>query len=115
MIASYTLLSEKPVQFGIAINRFADNSSVTTLSLSFPANSLGPHVWTPDGKAIAQLVTVDGVSNIWICPLDGNAPAQLTKFKSGHIFTFDWSRDGKQLAIARGNQSQDVVLLRDFR
>jgi len=39
----------------------------------------------------------------------------LTDFKSDQIFSFEWSRDGKQLALTRGTESSDVVLIRDFR
>ena len=30
------------------------------------------------------------------------------------VFYFDWSKDGKRLAIARGNVNQDVVLISDL-
>jgi len=31
------------------------------------------------------------------------------------IFDFAWSPDGKQLALTRGSQSSDVILISDFR
>ena len=71
--------------------------------------------WTPDGRAVAYVDTRDGVSNIWAQPVDGNAPRQLTHFKSHLIASFEWSRDGKQLALARGTEASDVVLIRNFR
>jgi serine/threonine protein kinase len=69
--------------------------------------------WTPDGQAIAYLKTTGGVSNIWSQPLDGGPPKQLTDFKSDSMFSFGWSRDGKQLVYARGAVTSDVVLIRD--
>jgi hypothetical protein len=36
---------------------------------------------------------------------------RLTDFRSGHIATFDWSRDGSQLAWITRNQVSDVVLI----
>jgi len=48
-------------------------------------------------------------------PLDGGPPRQVTDFKSDRIFGFEWSRDGKQLALARGTESSDVVLISGFR
>jgi hypothetical protein len=42
-------------------------------------------------------------------------PRQITYFKSDSIGVFDWSRDGKQLALWRGTQNQNVVLIRDFK
>lgn len=71
--------------------------------------------WTPDGRAISYRVTKGGVSNIWAQPVDGGAPKQLTDFTSEFIFTWDWSRDGKQLALSRGNMTSDVVLISDSR
>jgi Tol biopolymer transport system component len=71
--------------------------------------------WTPDGAGLAFVVTRGGVSNIWVQLLSGGAPAQLTGFKTGRIFNFAWSRDGKQLALAHGWASSDVALIRNFR
>ncbi len=71
--------------------------------------------WTADGRAITYILNRGGVSNSWSQPLDGGAPKQLTDFKTDRIFAFDWSRDGKQLLLARGNITNDVVLIRDFR
>jgi hypothetical protein len=36
----------------------------------------------------------------------------VTDFTAGQIFNFAWSRDGRQIAVARGSQSNDVVLIR---
>jgi eukaryotic-like serine/threonine-protein kinase len=69
--------------------------------------------FTPDGKSLAYEVDDHGVSNLWTMPLDGGQPKQLTDFKSNHIFDFAWSRDGKSLALSRGQISRDVVLLTD--
>jgi serine/threonine protein kinase/Tol biopolymer transport system component len=68
--------------------------------------------WTPDGLALAYLDVRKGVSNIWIQPLDGGPPKQLTHFgESDGVVSFAWSRDGKQLAMARGTPVSDVVLI----
>jgi serine/threonine protein kinase/Tol biopolymer transport system component len=71
--------------------------------------------WTPDGSAIAYIDNRGGAGNIWALPVGGGAPKQLTDFKSDSVFWFDWSRDGKQLAVARGSQISDVVLISNFR
>ncbi len=71
--------------------------------------------WTPDGGAIAYFDNRGGAGNIWALPAGGGAPKQLTDFKSDSIFWFDWSRDGKQLAVARGSQISDVVLISNFK
>jgi serine/threonine protein kinase/Tol biopolymer transport system component len=71
--------------------------------------------WTPDSRALIYIDTRGGVSNLWTQPIDGGAPKQLTDFKSETIFSFDYSRDGKQLAVSRGTINNDVVLIKDFR
>jgi len=71
--------------------------------------------WTPDGRALLYAETQGGVSNIWSLPVDGGAPKQLTDFKSDEIFQFDFSRDGKQLALSRGQITNDVVVISNFR
>jgi len=76
---------------------------------------LGVIRWTTDGKAMTYVDTRKGVSNIWRQPLDGGKPVQLTDFKSDRIFSFDWSRDGKQLALGRGTLTNDVVLISNFK
>ena len=70
--------------------------------------------WTSDGRALTYIDTINGVSNIWSLPIDGGAPKQLTDFKTDQIFWFDFSPDGK-LAVSRGTQTSDVILIRDFR
>jgi serine/threonine protein kinase/Tol biopolymer transport system component len=71
--------------------------------------------WTPDGRALTYVDTRDDAANIWSQPLKGGTPRQITDFKSDSIGVFDWSRDGKQLALWRGTQNQNVVLIRDFK
>lgn len=75
--------------------------------------------WTPDGKALSYIDTElnanGNISKIWLQPINGDHPKQLTDFKSDRIFSFAWSRDGKQLALSRGRLSSEVVLIRDIR
>ena len=71
--------------------------------------------WTSDGRALTYPDARDGVPNIWIQPLDGNPPKQLTNFTNDQIFAYAWSRDGKRLACARGNQISDVVLISSIK
>ncbi len=70
--------------------------------------------WTPDGRALAYLDQKD-LSNISTQTIDGGTTKQLTDFKPGRVFSFAWSPDGKQLAIARGSVSKDVVLISSFK
>jgi eukaryotic-like serine/threonine-protein kinase len=71
--------------------------------------------WTPDGQALAYIVDEKGVSNIWLQPLNGSPPRQLTNFKAGQLLSFAWSPDGQWLAHISHTATSDVVLLRDFK
>jgi Tol biopolymer transport system component/DNA-binding winged helix-turn-helix (wHTH) protein len=66
--------------------------------------------WTSDGNALAYVNTENGVSNVWLQPLDSVAK-QLTNYESERIFNFEWSADGKLFAITRGTINSNVVLL----
>ena len=83
-------------------------------TLKMDPRSQGSRIrFTPDGKGITYIVNEHGVANLWVQPLEGGEPRQLTDFKSDLIFDFAWSRDGKRLAVSRGQNSRDVVLLSD--
>jgi Tol biopolymer transport system component len=71
--------------------------------------------WTPDGKALTFVSDQEGVSDIWIQPLDEALPKQITHFTSDQIFHLGWSPDGKRLACVRGSWTGDVVLTRYLR
>ncbi len=71
--------------------------------------------WTIDGRALTYADKQSGLGNIWIQPLDGGPPKQLTNWKADPIPAFEWSRDGKWLAYAVGSMTSDVVLINDAR
>jgi eukaryotic-like serine/threonine-protein kinase len=70
--------------------------------------------WSVDGKALTYQVNHKGIDNIWLQPIDGGPPKQLTQFDSDRIFSFARSRAGR-LAISRGFETRDVILLSNFR
>ncbi len=71
--------------------------------------------WSPDGKGVQYLLTRSGATNVWEQPLAGGDPHPVTKFASGLIFSFAWSRDGKQLLLSKGTDNSDVILISNFR
>jgi eukaryotic-like serine/threonine-protein kinase len=71
--------------------------------------------WSPDGKALQYLLTKGEVTNVWAQPLAGGPPRQVTKSTVGRIFDFNWTYDGKQLLLSRGEVTSDVVLLSNLR
>ena len=70
--------------------------------------------FSQDGKGVVYPARENGVDNLWLQPLDGSKGKQLTNFKTEHLWDFHWSLDGKQLAVVRGHNDADVVLIRDM-
>ena len=60
--------------------------------------------WLPDGSGFLFADWADGV-----------APRQVTFFESGDIYAFDVARDGKRVALSRGQSTRDAVLVKDWR
>lgn len=97
----------------IAVMPFAGGEPIKTLEVSLNFRDVGLG-WTADSRAIIYADSRDNADNLWSVPIDGGRPSkQLTNFNSGLIFSFQMSRDGKQIAISRGTQTDDVILLRD--
>ena len=71
--------------------------------------------WTMDGRALTYIETKAGISNLWSQPVDGGTPKLLTNFKAEQIFNYAFSRDGKLLAMARGREMSDVVLINSLK
>jgi serine/threonine protein kinase/Tol biopolymer transport system component len=91
-----------PVAGGDIVNVF-DYASPSTASPS----------WTPDGSALTYMASVAGTAQIWLQPVDGSPPHQVTKFASDSIYSWAWSSDGKRLALSRGSTISDAVLIRE--
>jgi len=115
LIACY-YLDERSVSTKIALIPFEGGEPLKLFDLLQPfVAGLYPVRWTHDGSALTYIVNRGGISNIWIQPLDGNPPRQLTDFKSDRIFSFDWWPDRNWLALSRGPEQRDVVLMTDFK
>jgi len=70
-------------------------------------------MFSPDGKSIVYVVREKGVDNLWEQSLDGKSRKQLTTFPKDLIFRYAFSKDGKQIAIERGNIESDAFLFHD--
>jgi serine/threonine protein kinase/Tol biopolymer transport system component len=75
--------------------------------------------WTPDGHALTYVHNTTGnTQNVYMQPLAGGAPVQLTHFDSepALIPAYAWSRDGKKFAVTRARYNDtDVVMFSGFR
>ncbi len=92
------------------IRSVTDNSLLAKIELPPRAGAAG---FAPDGRSIDMVLAQNGVFNIWRSK-EGKLK-QLTDFKDGRIFSFEWSSDGKKLLLSRGVITRDVVLISNFR
>jgi eukaryotic-like serine/threonine-protein kinase len=96
----------------IAVLPFEGGDPIATLPVSINHRDVGLG-WTADSRSIIYVDARDNADNIWSVPLQGGQAKQLTKFTNGLIFAFQVSADGKNIAISRGTQTDDVILIRD--
>jgi serine/threonine protein kinase/Tol biopolymer transport system component len=96
----------------IAVIPFAGGQPVKVLEVAGNYRDVGLG-WTSDSQAIIYAENRNNADNVWSVPLAGGAARQISPFTSGLIFAFAVSPDGKQIALSRGNQIDDVILLKD--
>jgi serine/threonine protein kinase/sugar lactone lactonase YvrE len=89
-----------------------DSGQITRI-LQYDSRHVGPLRSSPDGKGIVYPIREKGVDNLWLQPLDGSPGRQITNFPSLKIYSYQWSPDGKSLAIVRGDSPSDLVLIQD--
>jgi Tol biopolymer transport system component len=99
------------------VQRLDDATIMTKIELpaTFSWSKLG---WTPDGHALTFVHNTTGsTQNVYMLPLAGGDPVQLTHFNSEPLVpAYAWSRDGKKFAITRARYNDtDVVLFSGFR
>ncbi len=86
--------------------------------LDAPVGDAQSIAWTPDGKALTYLHTVGATRNLYMVPLAGGPPVQLTHFDSepSMIRAYAWQPGGKKIAIVRARfNDTDAVIFSDFR
>jgi WD40-like Beta Propeller Repeat len=69
-----------------------------------------PHAAIP---TITYLIAENGHMELWAQTLDGSPGHALKQFDSEDVADFNWSPDGKTLAITRKHDTADVVLLKE--
>ena len=97
----------------IPVNRLGSWNSNGPVSHPLRSSAMHQFALPATGKGVVYPVrdgdkTISGSSISTVRPEN-----QLTDFKSELIRDFDWSFDGKQLAVIRGHSDADVVLIRD--
>jgi hypothetical protein len=71
--------------------------------------------WTGDGEGLIYGRRTGDADNLWLQPLAGGDPRQLTRFRSGLIAGFALSAGGDSVAVAIMEEARDVVMFEDFR
>jgi Tol biopolymer transport system component/predicted Ser/Thr protein kinase len=97
------------------IRKLDSGAQMQEIDAAADSGNLG---WTPDGRAVAYLHTVGSTRNLYMQPLTGGAPIQLTHFDTepSLVLAYAWSRDGKNFAITRARYNDtDVVMFSGFR
>jgi TolB protein len=118
LASSYWNEQSNPQRWEIALLSYPEGRVVKTLEApptAFAGEGSITLRWTADGRGLAFMDNNSGLSNIWVLPIDGGALKRLTDFKADRLFWFALSRDGKQVACARGAWTSDVFLIKGFK
>jgi Tol biopolymer transport system component len=70
--------------------------------------------WTRDGRHVTWAENHGATSRILTEPVEGGAARALAEFGAEQVFGFDWSPDGRRLAVVRGIWAMDAVVLKGF-
>jgi Tol biopolymer transport system component len=81
----------------------------------FTTGLITQHRWAQDGSRLVLARWIEDHENLWMAWRDGSHPVQLTDFETGKIFDVKLARDGHSAIFTYGYESQDVVLIRNFR
>jgi len=105
---AYLDIDLNPSRWGIGI--ISSDGGQRVKRFDFPPTVTQRYVrWSLDGRSIAFVNSPGSRSDIWLQPLDGRAPRQLTDFGAEQIVAFEWSHDGRSLAFIRTVETSDAV------
>ncbi len=107
-LACYCEGDEPESQRKVTVFPISDRPSVKGKPLDMPLSIIQ---WLRDGKSLSYYDERD--VNIWIQPLNGRTPKRITNFNSQQVFFFDWAPDNARIALLRGQELRDVILLSD--
>lgn len=115
MIAFWEKEAEPNAPWRIGVINFEDGQPVSSFDIpQSDANGNSNLRWALDGRGVIYIDFRDGVMNLYLQPLAGGAPEQLTKFTKEQFYSFDLARDGR-LIFTRGLMTNDAVLISDAR
>ncbi|HUC80288.1 MAG TPA: prolyl oligopeptidase family serine peptidase, partial [Flavisolibacter sp.] len=85
----------------------AENGSKTE-QLTFSKEGAAQPAWSPDGKTLAFVRSVEGRPQVFLLPMNGGEAYQLTKFSYGASAP-KWSPDGSRILFASSIQMKDYL------
>ncbi|MDQ3817102.1 MAG: hypothetical protein M3362_05360 [Acidobacteriota bacterium] len=97
----------------IAVLPAGGGPPLKTFAFPYPYNQIIR--WTPDSRALIYLDKRDGVHNLWLQPLDGSLPAQLTNFTEDQLLHYALPYTGAGFVLSRGGKRRDITIIRNFR
>ena len=77
----------------------------------------GGSIWglPGQGKGVVVIVGKGERLNLWTIPVDGSAPKQVTDFDLPIVFRREYSLDGKQIALVRGEGVGNAIMITGYR
>jgi len=108
VLGTYDFKAQRP-----AISLVSLASGQVLRMFEYDPRRQGQPRFSPDGKGIVYPVREKGVDNLWLQPLNGGPGRQLTNFGTLKIYSYQWSPDGKSLALVRGDSPSDLVLIQN--
>lgn len=83
------------------------DGSAPPRALTAKENASQP-AWSPDGRKLAFVRTVDSKPQVFVLSFDGGEPTQLTRFRFG-ASSPKWSPDGKQILFSSSLTLKDLL------
>ena len=90
-----------------------DNADSSPRLLDVDEGAVGYPRFTPDGKGLVYAIRHYGTDSLLLQPLDGSSPRPYVGPASGTIRGYEFSPDGKSLAVLEVERPSDVVVLHD--
>jgi Tol biopolymer transport system component len=81
----------------------------------FTEGHVTSHRWSPDGSRLAVIHQVGSDDNVWVTAADGSRPKRLTDFTGLTVYEVRWTPDSRRVILRAGTESNDAVLIRNFR
>ena len=98
----------------------SNNQVLQSIPMNLPVNQIACNScgdqnlkFAPDDSGVYFLSTPGSVSNLWLQPLSGGAPRQVTNYTEDQIAGYGWSPDLKHFAVARVKRTRDIVIMRE--